>query len=85
MRLQRDKPHLKICANMGDADDSYHLAVQTDLLFSRETTQPEELEHVFGKTLVGADEIELELFAGKDHTAAELGVVGEEDTKHGPD
>ena len=85
MRLQRAKPHLKICANMGDADDSYYLAVQTDLLFSRETTQPEELEHVFGKTLVGADEMERELFAGKDHTAAELGVVGEEDAKHGPD
>ena len=85
IRLQRAKPHFKVCAEHGR---------RGRLVLSRGANRSALLprDHTaggigtrFGKTLVGADEIELELFQGKDHTAAELGVVGEEDAKHGPD
>jgi len=83
LRLQRANPRLKICADLGDDEGSYRLSVRSDLLFSCETTQHRELEHAFATLLVGADQLEAELFAGKDHTNAELSDDSAEDAGHG--
>jgi hypothetical protein len=72
LRLQRAMPFLKVCSSGGDETNGYHLVVRGDLLFSPQTTQSEELEHLFTTMLTGADEMESRLFDGKDHSEGEL-------------
>lgn len=83
--LQQRMPALKVCADSGNAKDGYRLSIHRDLLFSCETTQSEELEHLVAATLAGADVMERALFEGKDHTEAELTWGSSEDAKHGSD
>lgn len=72
LRLQRKYPHLKVCAVSDDTQGSYRLSVQSDLLFSAETTQAEELEHAFSTMLADANQLKNEILGGEDHSEAEF-------------
>ena len=82
--LQRKKPWLKICAVL-DEGSEYRLSVQSDLLFSPVTTQPEEVERVFARVLAGADEMENAIVGRESVAAGELDGENAEDTDDGSD
>ena len=68
--LQRKYPGIKVCAVLDNTEGSYRLSVQSDLLFSSATPQPEELESVFATMLVNVDQLEDEVFGNRDHTSS---------------
>ena len=82
--VQRKKPWLKICAVL-DEGAEYRLSVQSDLLFSPLTTQPEEVERVFARVLAAADGMENTVFGGESVAPDELDGENAEDTEDGSD